>query len=363
MKKFLLFGLVLMSITAGAQQAQELVFSEEVFDFGTIKEEQGPVTHEFTFTNKGLDSMRIVSVRASCGCTTPAWTKEAVAPGGVGIIQAQYNPRNRPGVFNKSLTITTSNSDTPLKLYIKGKVVPMAQTVEDELPTELGALRLKYRSLNFGKVMTTDKPEVRKFDVYNASGKDITFSEKVLSPAHIRVSFDPPTLSPRSRGNLVITYDAKSKNDLGFMNDNVTFYTNEEGEDSVKYISVYATIQEYFPPMTQEELDKAPKLEIEEDVYDFGKISKDKVVSTEFVLVNNGQTDLNIRKTKGNCSCTVADLKKENLKPGESVKLKVKFNPKGRKGNQQKSVTIYSNDPRSPAQRVTIKAYVQTGSL
>ncbi|MEL7006381.1 MAG: DUF1573 domain-containing protein [Bacteroidota bacterium] len=263
----------------------------------------------------------------------------------------------------KSLTITTSNADQPIKLYIKGKVMPKALKIEDELRTQVGSLRLKYRSLNLGKVKTADEPAMKKFDVYNDSDKEIVFSDQMQSPDHISVSFEPAVLASKARGNLVITYDAKGRNDLGFMNDNVTFYTNEQGEDSIKSISVYATIEEFFPPMTKEEFDKAPRLSIEEAVYDFGKIKQDNVVSTEFTLKNNGQSKLNIRKAIGNCSCTVANLKKENIKPGESVTMKVTFDPKGRKGNQQKSVTIYSNDPKASAQRVTIKAYISTGSL
>lgn len=363
MKKVLVFVMILVSVSVVAQQAEEVSFNEEVFDFGTIRESDGPVIHEFIFTNKSLDSVRIESVRASCGCTTPNWTQGKVPPGGTGIIQAQYNPRNRPGVFNKSLTITTSNDDKPLKLFIKGNVVPMAQTIEDELPTEIGALRMKYRSLNVGKVKTSNEPDISEFDVYNDSNDEIAFSDQILSPSHIKVSFDPPVLAPRSRGMLIIEYDGKGRNDLGFMNDNVTFYTNEAGEDSIKSISVYATIEEYFPPMTKEEFDNAPRLVVQEAVHDFGRIKQDETVATEFTLRNNGKSDLNIRKTIGNCSCTVAELKKKSLKPGETVSMKVKFDPKGRKGNQQKSVTIYTNDPKASAQRVTIKAYIETGSL
>lgn len=363
MRKILLFAFVVMSIHVSAQQAEEIVFSEETFDFGTIREADGPVIHEFSFTNNGLDTMNVVSVRASCGCTTPKWTKEAVPPGGVGIIQAQYNPRNRPGTFNKSLTINASSSKQPYKLYIKGHVVPQAQAVEDELRTQMGVLRLKYRSLNMGKVKTTDEPGTKQFDVYNASNGEVAFSDQMLAPAHIKLNFEPKVLSAKSRGKVIISYDAKLRGDLGFMNDNVTFYTNEQGEDSVKSISIYATIEEYFPPMSKEELDKAPKLKIADAVHDYGRIKPDKSLSTEFVLVNNGQSNLNIRKAKGNCSCVSADLKKTSLKPGESTKLKVKFNPEGRKGNQQKSITVYSDDPLAPAQRVTIKAYIETGSL
>lgn len=359
------FLLVLVGVlSAGvltAQQAEELSFSETTFDFGTVKEADGPVIHEFTFVNKGLKPLKIESVRASCGCTTPAWTKEEVQPGETGFIQAQYNPRNRPGPFNKSLTVTTNTSDAPLRLYIKGNVVPKPKSVEEELPAEMGALRVKYRSFNMGKIHTTDEPAVKEFEVYNAAEMPVKFQEEIETPAHIRLEFEPVELGAGSQGVIRIIYDAKAKNDLGFSSDNVKFLTDEEGADAVKSISVYATIEEYFPPMTSDELAKAPKLKIEEPVYDLGKLTENQVVSTKFTLTNMGASPLVIRQTKPNCSCVTSKVSEQTIKPGESTEMEVTFNSEGRRGNQQKSVTVFSNDPTASAQRVTIKGYVNSG--
>ena len=47
------------------------------------------------------------------------------------------------------------------------------------------------------------------------------------------------------------------------------------------------------------------------------------------------------------------------LKAGAEAKLKIVFNTQGRKDTQQKSLTIYSNDPQSPVQRITIMTYIE----
>ena len=66
--------------------------------------------------------MVISNVQASCGCTTPKWTKEPIKPGESGAVTAIYNSKGRPGTFNKAITIT-SNAKTPQKvLFIKGNV-------------------------------------------------------------------------------------------------------------------------------------------------------------------------------------------------------------------------------------------------
>jgi hypothetical protein len=187
------------------------------------------------------------------------------------------------------------------------------------------------------------------------------FTKEFEGPRYIKISFLPEILAPKEKGKIILSYDGKMKSDLGFMSDNIVFITNEEGDSARKSLSVYADIQEYFAPMTEEEKLKAPKLWIKNTVYDFGKISSGDVVSTSFFLTNIGKTNLNIRKTKTSCGCTIPKLvTKDDLKPQESVELKVTFNSLGRRGNQIKSVIIYSNDPIKPIQKVTIKAKIMT---
>jgi Protein of unknown function (DUF1573) len=95
-------------------------FDTQNFDFGKIK--QGvPATHEFKFTNKGKIPMIITNVQASCGCTTPDWTKDPIPPGGQGFIKATYNAATVGG-FNKSVTVTSNIENGFVQLSIRGEV-------------------------------------------------------------------------------------------------------------------------------------------------------------------------------------------------------------------------------------------------
>jgi len=356
--KSLFFIILFASSTLLAQELKPITFEEPSHDFGSIKEVDGSVEFDFVFKNTGTEPIKIVHVNASCGCTTPAWTKEEVALGESGFIKVSYNPLNRPGPFHKTLTITTSSEQNKtIVLSINGQVEPKPRTVEDDLPTLLGGIRVKYRVFNMGKVFNNEIL-VKEFDVYNTLENPIVFSKELEGPDYILVSFMPETLAPKEKGKIIISYDGKTKNDLGFMSENIVFFTNELGSDSIKSMSVYADIQEYFAPMTEEEKLNAPQLIIENTVHNFGSITSGDVVSTTFKLTNTGKTDLNIRKTKSSCGCTVPQLTIKDLKPGESVDLSVTFNSSGRKGTQIKTVMIYSNDPAKPIQKVTIKSKV-----
>lgn len=109
-------------------KAPRFKFQEEVHDFGTVKE--GPnAEHVFTFKNVGKSPLIISNVSASCGCTTPNWSKEPVLPGKTGKITVQYSTQGRVGPIDKAVYIQ-SNAALPqgkgerYELKIKGNVVP-----------------------------------------------------------------------------------------------------------------------------------------------------------------------------------------------------------------------------------------------
>lgn len=108
------------SQTAPSTDLAVATFDNQNFDFGKIK--QGtPVTHEFKFTNTGKVPMIITNVQASCGCTTPDWSKEPIAPGQKGFIKATYNAAS-VGAFNKAVTVTANIPNGSVQLFIKGEV-------------------------------------------------------------------------------------------------------------------------------------------------------------------------------------------------------------------------------------------------
>lgn len=129
MKKILLIiGIVAISTLVFAQQnGPAISWDKTVHDFGTFNEADGSVTATFEFVNTGNEPLFITNVKASCGCTSPEWSKEPVQPGGKGYVKAAYNPAKRPGKFNKSITVTTNEFQPTSVLRIMGEVIPIAQ--------------------------------------------------------------------------------------------------------------------------------------------------------------------------------------------------------------------------------------------
>ncbi|AWA30037.1 DUF1573 domain-containing protein [Flavobacterium magnum] len=99
----------------------KVIWKAETVDTGEIP--QGtPKTIEFEFKNSGETAVTITSAKASCGCTVADYPKEAIAPGKSAKITATYSAANK-GQFTKTITVTTSESDSPKVLTLKGTVI------------------------------------------------------------------------------------------------------------------------------------------------------------------------------------------------------------------------------------------------
>jgi glycosyltransferase involved in cell wall biosynthesis len=345
-------------ITVLAQiNTAKITFINEVHDFGTIEEASGTAQYTFKFVNSGTDSIKLNSVRASCGCTTPYWEKNALMPGDTGKIEVAYNPLNRPGKFAKTVTVRTSGEPETKILRISGYVEPKPKTIEDEFNTELGGIRLKSKFINFGNI-TTEKPVSKLIEVYNQTEDTITVLDRFVSADFIKVTKLPAIIPPKKSAEIDVNYLPKIKNDLGFMNDPLTIFTDEV-ENSNKALNVIATINEYFPPMSEEELANAPHIVFETQEYDFGHINEGEKMTHNFKFTNTGRKTLNIRKTKTTCGCTVSELPKMDYAPNESGEISITYDSEGRRGTQIKRITLFTNDPTAPTQDLIIKAYVR----
>lgn len=104
---------------ANKPSVESLDLKETEYDFGKIPQGK-PVTHVFEFTNTGTTPFSLDKVQASCGCTTPEWSKEVVAPGATSKITVGYNAQNE-GPFAKPVTITY-NGNQVKQIIIKGDV-------------------------------------------------------------------------------------------------------------------------------------------------------------------------------------------------------------------------------------------------
>ena len=106
--------------------APVMKFTESEFDFGDIKA-NAQVRHTFTFTNAGKSPLLIADATSSCGCTTPSWTKEPVAPGAQGTLQVQFDSRGKHGIISKQVAVRANTQPSVTTILIKGNVLDAAK--------------------------------------------------------------------------------------------------------------------------------------------------------------------------------------------------------------------------------------------
>lgn len=118
-----LFLLLSTFFVAGAQTSpgtdDVLKLVETEHDFGKIPQGK-PVYTIFHIQNTGTTELKLDNVQASCGCTTPEWSHEPIAPGATAEIKVGYNAAT-VGYFEKPITITY-HSNQVKQLKIKGTV-------------------------------------------------------------------------------------------------------------------------------------------------------------------------------------------------------------------------------------------------
>ncbi|GEP90102.1 Protein of unknown function [Chitinophaga terrae (ex Kim and Jung 2007)] len=128
MKKFILslFASLLFTTALWAQSTTsnpadaKVKFVKETIDFGKTDLNK-PVTVDFEFTNISKEPVVIETARASCGCTTPKWTQEPIAPGKKGKVTASYSA-NGLGQQNKTIWVKFRGVDQDKELHLTGTV-------------------------------------------------------------------------------------------------------------------------------------------------------------------------------------------------------------------------------------------------
>ena len=98
---------------------ETLLLKESKFDFGKIQQNR-PVTHNFEVVNTGKAPFKIENVQASCGCTTPEWSRDVIQPGATATIKVGYNAAAE-GEFTKTIAIQY-NGNQSATLTISGNV-------------------------------------------------------------------------------------------------------------------------------------------------------------------------------------------------------------------------------------------------
>jgi hypothetical protein len=357
MKRIVLFlSLIFSGFAIQSQPVMQL--SSKEHDFGKFKEEDGRQTFDFIVKNTGNSPLVITNIVASCGCTTPDWTRQPIPPGGNGKITAIYDPKDRPGPFSKTLSVYTNFNPDITVLVIKGEVIQREKTIEEMFTFPVGAIRFESNHMAFTNIKKTEK-KIRIMKIVNTSTSPVKVEFEGL-PVHLALKSNPETIKPGQKGLVEGTYDATRNPGWGYVSDMIKIKLNGVVQENVYYY-ISANLVEDFSSLSKEDLLNSPTFKVASTNVDLGKIKGSTQNEVEFKFTNEGKRDLIIRHIRSTCGCTAVQQGSQNkgIKPGESSSIKAVFNSGSYVGKVTKTIYVYTNDPKNSEVVLMLNADVE----
>lgn len=344
---------------AAQEERPELVFEPAVWDFGSVREADGPVRHTFTGVNRGDRPLVILDVTTTCGCTVPRFSKRPVLPGDRTEITVSYDPTNRPGTFDKELWIYSSDRKRIATLTIRGEVVPRAKSVEELYPVDAGGgLRLNTTLCAFTYIY----PGVRmQSSVGYVNTSDRTVSLELRPDPAIRSGLlridAPERIAPDARGAINISYLIPADTPrYGTLRDALELFV--DGRSRGTTIVAHGIGADNPSDMPEE---KAPRSEVSTNVVKFGPVKHDGPrPSQSLTLSNTGRGDLIVRAVE--CGEGLSTPLEPGLAvpPGGSARIEVRLDPSADGyGARSFFLLLVTNDPLRPMRRIRATAVIE----
>lgn len=359
MKRLVFFLILSAGLVCGQAFVQaapnaEIAFAKDMHDFGSVKEE-GKVYCSFEFTNTGTAALEIRKVTASCGCTTPTYPQEPIAPGAKGVIEVAYNTVGRPGNFSKSISVYSNAAQSPVYvLNIRGTVISKTNSPEMLYPKNMNGLRLKRTHIPFGEVKT-GHILTETIPVYNNNEElpiEVAFRQV---PKHLRVHVTNSKIVPGGTAIITIDYLPDKANDYGNREDLFYLVLNGQSEEIHK-ITLSANIVEDFSEAAKNK--KQPKASYMASYIDMGDLKAGESKTAYVSITNQGEATLIIRKYSANCDCIDMKADRKEIAPGKTAQIKVELDSR----NLHKKVRYYlefiTNDSMLPLKRIALLANI-----
>jgi len=183
-----------------------ITFVERSYDFGSILEKSGKVSHVFIFHNNGSKPVIIDEITSGCGCIGRVISKTPVKPGGEGKVTIIFNPSYKSGFFSKEILVFSNKGQYYTRIWVTGKVIPFDHPVEEDYPYNFGnGLHLRLKVMAFGYLKAGETKQM-ELNYANGTNKKMTLNFKVDGNSTGLMYTNPGTINPKAKGVMTVTY-------------------------------------------------------------------------------------------------------------------------------------------------------------
>jgi len=337
----------------------DIVFDQRFHDFGTIFEENGIVTAKYDFTNYGNSPFIISAIDAACGCTNPRSSKDTFMPGERGQILAEFNPKGFAGKTKKWIYVR-GNFEDGYQIELKFEAEIKSSYNRDNyeyIRGEFGYLlinKIKFKWIDrFENSIFTDTIELSN-DGYNPI---TVYSQKQNIP-FIKPLNLPITVPIGEKRKVIFEIDLSLTDTIGPISGYINLTTDDKFYPK-KQLPYSINIQTDFISWRRKQIKNAAQIFVSTTTINLGTMNAGSKRAKFVTMSNTGKSPLILRRIDTDCSCTLLNLSKRVLLPGESMETKVSYDSLFKKGKQTKIISIYTNDPNQPIVNLYVKADVK----
>lgn len=236
MKKLLLVTLLLPVLMMAQMRGPKIKAASDLYDFGEV--EQGAVVkYNFLITNDGDDTLTILGVNTSCGCTAADLKQKSIKPGETAPLAVEFNTKDRIGPQIKYISITSNDAGKPvLKLTISGKIIMSSE--QSQKVVSGPKLKFIKEQFDFG-VVSEGKIVDYTFEYMNEGTETLEIKDVKTSCGCTAAVVNGKSLKPGEKGTLRVELDTTNR--VGRISRNVTVSSNDM-VNGQKILTIYAEI-------------------------------------------------------------------------------------------------------------------------
>ena len=260
----------------------------------------------------------------------------------------KYLSENRPGLFKKSISVSTNIENEVTKLVVKGNVIG----TPGKLRKRIGFLNSDTNRIDFKDVLYPNKVK-QVIEIENPSKDKIDLSV-LSSPEYISVKIDHETLKPGERGKLTVTFNSKKKEKYSSSTDYIRINIKAGLNNNPGTLTVIANVVEDFSKLTDKDLANAPTIFLPKNRFNTNELKLNELKKAEFNFENRGKSDLIIHNIEISNKLYKVQYFDQIIKPGEKGKIAVTVNQNKKTNNLKLNLTIISNDPKNSRVRMFV---------
>ncbi len=342
---------MLLAAAATTMVQAEIKWLTKDYDFGTIKEVAGPKTGVVKFVNLGPESTIITRVRTSCGCTDAEYTEGEIMPGDTATVSFTYNPKGRPGRFEKNVKVYTGANQELNVITIRGTVIGAPETLSVTYPVEAGALRLSTKTLQTGDIRYGTS---RHLFLHGYNQSTDTIYTRVTPPVRsLSIGESVRAVAPGDIVTIGVYFNTRDGEIPGQVSYPIEIVPDTASLKNEKCnVLLKANIIPDSQGVNAEQLASAPSATVSPKYLDLGIVAGDQK-EISFTLSNTGKSDLHVKRMQGEgVAITRMPMR---LKPGKSGVCNGSVNLADTKpGPFAIKLQITTNDPVNPIMELKI---------